>query len=109
MGFLEPRIVKVNQIRTPIISPAIIGDHSPILNTEVENSIIMEGAHIDCGKRITDSLIGRKVKILNQKQNLPRGHRAHPRRHDRSHPIAYQDELNREEEIKKRHIHNSRN
>ena len=74
MGFLEPRIVKVNQIRTPIISPAIIGDHSPILNTEVENSIIMEGAHIDCGRRITDSLIGRRVQILHD-NSLPRGHR----------------------------------
>jgi NDP-sugar pyrophosphorylase family protein len=74
VGFLEPRIVKVNQIRTPIISPAIIGDHSPILNTEVENSIIMEGAHIDCGRRITDSLIGRRVQILHD-NSLPRSHR----------------------------------
>jgi NDP-sugar pyrophosphorylase family protein len=45
-----------------------------ILNTEVENSIIMEGAHIDCGKGITDSLIGRRVQILHD-NSLPRGHR----------------------------------
>lgn len=45
------------------------------MKTEIENAIIMEGAHIDCGRRITDSLIGRKVKILNNEQNLPRGHR----------------------------------
>ena len=34
------------------------------LKTEIENTIIMEGAHIDCCRRIVDSLIGRKVKIL---------------------------------------------
>lgn len=52
-----------------------IGDNTTILNTEIENSIIMEGVHIDCGSRITDSLIGRKVKILNYEQNIPKGHR----------------------------------
>ena len=36
-----------------------IGDNSTITNSEVENSIIMEGTHIDCGRRITDSLIAR--------------------------------------------------
>jgi len=35
----------------------------------------MEGTHIDCGKRITDSLIGRKVEILGYEQSLPKGHR----------------------------------
>jgi len=35
----------------------------------------MEGVYIDCGRRITDSLIGRKVKILNNENRLPRGHR----------------------------------
>ncbi len=48
-----------------------IGDHSTICNTEIENSIIMEGAHIDCGRRIVDSLIGRNVKILSSKENIP--------------------------------------
>ena len=52
-----------------------IGDHSTIMNTEIENTIIMEGAHIDCGRRIVDSLIGRKVKILGYEQSLPKGHR----------------------------------
>jgi glucose-1-phosphate thymidylyltransferase len=52
-----------------------IGDHATIRNTEIENTIIMSGALIDCGKRITDSLIGRKVRILSSDQNLPRGHR----------------------------------
>jgi glucose-1-phosphate thymidylyltransferase len=48
-----------------------IGDNSTILNTEAENSIIMEGAHIDCGRRIVDSLIGRNVKILSSEKNIP--------------------------------------
>jgi len=34
-----------------------------------------EGAQIDSGRRITDSLIGRNVKILGYEQNLPKGHR----------------------------------
>ena len=52
-----------------------IGPHVTIRDSEIENSIIMEGTHIDCGRRITDSLIGRKVKILGYEQNLPKGHR----------------------------------
>ena len=35
----------------------------------------MEGTNIDCGRRITDSLIGRNVTILGYEQNLPKGHR----------------------------------
>ena len=52
-----------------------IGDHTTIRNTEIENTILMQGNHIDCGRRITDSLIGRNVTILNHEQNLPRGHK----------------------------------
>ena len=52
-----------------------IGDDSTILNTEVENPIIMEGTHIDCGKRITDSLIGKNVEIVDSTQNVPKGHK----------------------------------
>jgi len=52
-----------------------IGDGSTITNTEVENSIIMEGSYINCGRRITDSLIGRNVNILSHEQNLPKCHK----------------------------------
>jgi glucose-1-phosphate thymidylyltransferase len=52
-----------------------IGDHVKIVNTEIENSIIMNGAHIDCGKRITDSLIGKNVEIVDSAQNVPKGYR----------------------------------
>lgn len=77
--------------RTTIRGPAIIGDHCEIgpntfigpytsigdkvviRNSELENSIVMEGTLIDCGRRITDSLVGRKVKVLDYEENLPRG------------------------------------
>ena len=35
----------------------------------------MEGTYIDCGRCITDSLIGRNVTILSHEQNLPKGSR----------------------------------
>jgi glucose-1-phosphate thymidylyltransferase len=50
-----------------------IGDNVKIANTEIENTIIMEEAIIDCGKRIVDSLIGRNVQVLGDDQTLPRG------------------------------------
>jgi NDP-sugar pyrophosphorylase family protein len=52
-----------------------IGDHATILNIEIENSIVMEGTNIDCSRRITNSLIGRNVRILGYEQNLPKGHK----------------------------------
>lgn len=33
------------------------------------------GARIDCGKRITDSLIGKNVEIVNSNLTIPRGHK----------------------------------
>jgi glucose-1-phosphate thymidylyltransferase len=52
-----------------------IGDHVRIANTEIENSIVMSGAHIDCGKRVTDSLIGKNVEIIDSNQSVPKGHK----------------------------------
>ena len=52
-----------------------VGNHTTIRNTEIENTIIMEGANIDCGRRITDSLIGRNVEILGYEQNIPKGYK----------------------------------
>jgi len=52
-----------------------IGNHVTIRNSEVENSIIMDGAHIECGKRIIDSLIGMKAKIVSSEDNVPKGTR----------------------------------
>ena len=67
-----PTVVGRNCVIGPYTS---IGDGSTIMNSEIQNSIVMEGAHIDCGKRITDSLIGRNVEILGYEQNIPKGHR----------------------------------
>jgi glucose-1-phosphate thymidylyltransferase len=52
-----------------------IGDHATIRNTEIENTIIMSGALIDCGKRVTDSLIGKNVEIIDSNQSVPKGHK----------------------------------
>jgi glucose-1-phosphate thymidylyltransferase len=52
-----------------------IGDHVYLANTEIENSIVMSGAHIDCGKHITDSLIGKNVEITDSSLSIPRGHK----------------------------------
>jgi len=52
-----------------------IGDNVTIRNGEVENSIIMEGVHIDCGRRITDSIMGRNVRVQDYERVLPKGHR----------------------------------
>lgn len=52
-----------------------IGDHVTLKNSEIENSIVMEGTYIDCGRRITDSLIGRNVEVLGYETNLPKGHK----------------------------------
>jgi len=52
-----------------------IGDHVNIRNTEIENSIVMNGTRIICNKRITDSLIGKNVEILDSSQNIHNGHK----------------------------------
>jgi len=52
-----------------------IGNNVTIRNAEIENSIVMDGTEIDCGRRIIDSLIGRKVTIRSYEQNVPKGYR----------------------------------
>lgn len=51
-----------------------IGDNCEIINGEIESSIIMDGAAINCNKKIVDSLIGKDVKIFERKE-LPKGNR----------------------------------
>ena len=50
-----------------------IGNDVTIRNSEIENSIVMNGASIDCGRRIVDSLIGAKANVISYESNLPRG------------------------------------
>lgn len=52
-----------------------IGDDCVLDHVEIENSIVMNGAQVQSGKRIVDSLIGSYSKILNGELNLPKGNR----------------------------------
>ena len=36
---------------------------------------VMKGAHIDCGKQITDSLIRKNGEIIDSNQFVPKGHK----------------------------------
>lgn len=51
-----------------------VGDDCEIVNSEIEDSVVMEGARIIDGGRIVDSLIGRGVHII-KKNGLPNGRR----------------------------------
>ena len=77
--------------RTTVRGPSIIGEHceigpnayvgpytsiggnSIIKDSEIENSIVMDGVYIECGKRIIDSVIGTKAKVVSFENNVPRG------------------------------------
>jgi len=50
-----------------------IGDNCRLVGSELENSIVMEGAVIDCGNRIVDSIIGKDSKITSADGTLPKG------------------------------------
>jgi glucose-1-phosphate thymidylyltransferase len=50
-----------------------IGDNCRIVGSEIENSIVMEGAVIDCGNRIVDSIIGKNSRITSADGALPKG------------------------------------
>ena len=49
-----------------------IGDNCQIINTEIEDSIVMDGTEIINARKIIDSLIGRDVKI-KKSTGLPEG------------------------------------
>lgn len=52
-----------------------IGDDVTIRNSELENSIVMRGTLIDCGRRIVDSLIGQHARVVSAEQHVPKGHK----------------------------------
>jgi len=52
-----------------------LGDYVIVSSGEVENSIVMSGAVIDCEKRIVDSIIGKDAKVLDSNSLIPKGHR----------------------------------
>lgn len=51
-----------------------IGNDCKVSHTEVEDSMIMDGTEIRSGEKITNSLIGRNVKLLRN-DSLPQGKR----------------------------------
>jgi len=79
--------------RTTVRGPVILGEHCEvgpnvyigpytsigndvtIMNSEVENTVVMDGVHIDCGKRIIDSLIGTRARVVCSEENVPKGTR----------------------------------
>ncbi len=50
-----------------------IGDNSRITGGEIESSIVVGDAVIECDERIVDSLIGNHSHIITVKNNLPKG------------------------------------
>jgi glucose-1-phosphate thymidylyltransferase len=50
-----------------------IGDNSKILSGEIEGSIVMDNVHIDCRKRIVDSIIASHSRIESAEDLLPLG------------------------------------
>jgi glucose-1-phosphate thymidylyltransferase len=52
-----------------------IGNNVTIRRGEIENSIIMDGCHIDVNERITDSIIGPNARITSGALSKPRGRR----------------------------------
>ncbi|MFQ5941267.1 MAG: glucose-1-phosphate thymidylyltransferase [Nitrososphaerales archaeon] len=80
-------IIKNSSIRGPVIigndcevgpntylGPyTAVGDNCRIVGAEIENSIIMENAVIECKKRIVDSVIGKGSRIRSNEMQLPQG------------------------------------
>jgi glucose-1-phosphate thymidylyltransferase len=52
-----------------------VGSRVKIGGAEVENSIVLEGATIDCRERIVDSIIGKNSKIVSNLDHRPSGRR----------------------------------
>jgi glucose-1-phosphate thymidylyltransferase len=65
------------KINSSYIGPyTAIGDSVTINQTEVEHSIVFEGASIDTTRRIVNSLIGAKAELVDYKRSHPKtGHR----------------------------------
>jgi glucose-1-phosphate thymidylyltransferase len=52
-----------------------IGDNTKIIGGEVDSSIVVGDAVIECDKKIVDSLIGNHSHIISSENNLPKGYR----------------------------------
>ena len=68
----------VRRIAEPPLEDGVVLVHRVEQLTEVDEYprvARVQGTHVGCGRRITDSLIGQNVTIPNHEQNLPKGHR----------------------------------
>jgi glucose-1-phosphate thymidylyltransferase len=54
---------------------ASVGSHVKILGAEIENSIILDGALIDCKEKIVDSIIGKNSTITSDHSRIDIGRR----------------------------------
>ncbi len=62
-------------IKNSYIGPyTSVGDNCEIINSEIEDSVIMDGARLMDAKNIVDSLIGRDV-VLEKNKSLPKGNK----------------------------------
>ena|SRR2546427_2339674 len=52
-----------------------VGSRVKIIGAEIENSIVLDGATIDCKERIVDSIIGKNSKIVSNLNHRPSGRR----------------------------------
>jgi glucose-1-phosphate thymidylyltransferase len=52
-----------------------IGSRVKVLRAEIENSIVLDGAIINCKERIVDSIIGKNSKIVSNLNSRPSGRR----------------------------------
>lgn len=63
-------------IRDSYIGPfTAIGQNVEVQSSEIENSIVMDEAEINCQKRIVDSIIGRNARITSVMDSRPSGHK----------------------------------
>lgn len=62
------------QISSSYIGPyASIGNEVKIKNSEIENTIVFDGADINCNSRIVDSILGKNCQIGSVNSRFPRG------------------------------------
>ncbi len=50
-----------------------VGSRVRIMRAEIEDSIILDGALVDCKERIVDSIIGKDSRIVSAEKSSPRG------------------------------------
>ncbi|MBI4457673.1 glucose-1-phosphate thymidylyltransferase [Candidatus Uhrbacteria bacterium] len=52
-----------------------IGNKVRVANTEIEHSLVLDNAELDCGERIVDSIVGFNARVVSSKSSLPLGHK----------------------------------